>query len=228
MVTGTSRGLGRSIADYLLEKGHVVVGCSRGAGPISDGNYHHFIVDATDENQVRAWAREIRARFQKVDVLVCNVGLVKSALLLSLTPLEVYRSMLETNLTSTFLVCREFSKMMVQRKMGRIINISSAMTAWHEPGTAVYSASKSAVIELSKVMAKELAPMNITCNVVSPGLIKTETSDAMGEDWRKRIMLKQTVSREIKISEIGHTLEFLGSPEAACISGQVIHLGLVY
>jgi 3-oxoacyl-[acyl-carrier protein] reductase len=227
VITGTSRGLGFNISNYLLEKGEVVVGCSRGPGQITHENYHHFEVDVTDEKQVRTWAKEIKTKFVGVDVLVGNVGRVKSALFLGLTPTELYREIVDANLTSTFLVCREFSKLMIQQRSGRIINISSAMTSWHEPGTTAYSASKSAVVELTKVMANELAPMNITCNIVSPALLKTQSSDAMGTEWRERIIKKQTVAREIDVSEVCHALEYFASSLAASVTGQVIHLGLV-
>lgn len=124
---------------------------------------------------------------------------------------------------------REVSKVMILRGYGRIITISSILTALHEEGTSAYSASKSAVTEMTKVAARELAPRGITCNVISPSMIMTDPAQALAAngDWQQRMLAKQTIKRPLTMPEICHVVAFLAAPESGCITGQVISLGLV-
>jgi len=227
VITGTSRGIGKGIAEYFLSKGLIVAGCSRSVTTITHEKYHHTEVDLTDEIQVQKWARKLRTDLKKIDVLVCNVGLVKSALFMTMTPGAVLDSFLKTNLTATFLVCREISKIMLTANYGRIITISSILTALHEPGTSAYSMTKSGVIELTKVMARELAPNNITCNVVSPSVVETEAVADLGEEWKERALNLQTIKRIVSTEEVSNIISFYGSKESGAITGQVINMCLV-
>jgi 3-oxoacyl-[acyl-carrier protein] reductase len=97
----------------------------------------------------------------------------------------------------------------------------------HEPGTAAYSANKAGIVEMTKVFARELAPQDITCNVVSRSLITTEASDAMGEDWRQRILALQTIERPMEAEKICAVIGFFLAPESGCITGQVLHTCMV-
>lgn len=226
VVTGTSRGIGKGIAEFFLAKGFKVAGCSRGSSTIDHPNYLHSEVDVTDELQVQKWARKVRTELKKIDILVCNVGLVKSALFMSMTPGSLLDSFLKTNLAATFYVCREFSKIMLTANYGRIITISSILTELHEPGTSAYSMTKSGVIELTKVMARELAP-NITCNTVSPSVVQTEAVADLGEDWKERALNLQTIKRIVSTEEVCNVISFFASPESGAITGQVVNMCLV-
>lgn len=225
-ITGTSRGVGRSMAEYFCESGARVVGCSRGESSFSHAQYKHFQADLTDEAHVRTWVREIKKEFGRIDGLICNVGLVQSALFLSVTPTPLFQQFLQTNITTTFLVCREVSKVMMTQRYGRIVNITSIMTSLHEPGTSIYSATKSAVTEMTKVLAKELAPTGVTCNVVAPSLMETETSSAMGKEWKDRMLALQTLPRPLSIPDLCHSISFFLSPESRSVTGQVLNLCL--
>jgi 3-oxoacyl-[acyl-carrier protein] reductase len=227
VITGTSRGIGKGIAEYFLNKGFKVAGCSRSPSTTNHPNYSHSEVDVTDEIQVQKWARKIRNDLKKVDILVCNVGLVKSALFMSMTPGNVLESFLKTNLSATFFVCREISKIMLTANYGRIINISSILTELHEPGTSAYSMTKSGVIELTKVMARELAPNNITCNVLSPSVVETDAVKDLGLDWKDRALTLQTIKRLISVDELSNVINFYGSPDSGAVTGQVINMCLV-
>jgi len=227
VITGTSKGLGKGLAEHFLGQGYRVVGCSRSAAVIEHANYIHAQVDVTDEKQVQSWARQVRSQVGQVDVLVCSVGLVKSALLMAVTSGAVLDEFLRTNIAATFFVCREFSKLMLTKKKGCIVNVASIMTEIHEPGTCAYSSTKSAVIELTKVMARELALHGITCNVVSPCMVETEASRALGDDWRKRMLDMQTIKRPASIAEVGNVISFFAHPASSCITGQVLNLALV-
>ncbi len=226
-ITGTSKGLGRAMAEYFVGKGYRVAGCSRGASTLTMEGYSHSQVDVGDERQVRTWVRQIRDEFEKVDVLICNAGAVQSALLMTVTPDDVLQTFLRTQVAGTFYVCREISKLMIARKRGRIITVSSLGVSLHLEGTSAYSATKSAVIEMTKILAKELAPLGITCNSFSPALFMSDSAQAMGEDWSRRLLAMQTIKRTVSIEEVCHVVSFYASPESGSITGQVINMGLV-
>lgn len=227
VITGTSRGVGRGMAEHFLEKGYKVFGCSRGEATIENDAYHHMQIDIGDEAKVREWARFVKKSAPEINVLVCNAGMVVSALPMTVTPGSLVQSYLRTNFAGTYLVCREFAKIMILQRHGRIITISSIMTCLHESGTSLYSATKSAVVEMTKVLARELAPLGITCNVIAPSLVLTEASLAFGKEWQSRILEKQTLKRPVTIAEICNIVSFYAAPESACITGEVIHMGLI-
>ncbi len=229
MITGSSRGLGLSLAEYFLERGYRVVGCSRSGSDFSHSHYHHTELDVSDEQSVRSWVRQTKRTFGRIDVLVCNAGVVRSALLLSMTPGDVMESFLKTNIAGVFYALREVSKIMSLQGSGRIISISSTMTALHEEGSSVYSASKSAVTEMTKILAKEIASTGVTCNVIAPAMMWTDSSEELSKDgdWKERLLDKQTIRRVITGEEVCHTVGFLVSPLSGGITGQVIYLGVV-
>lgn len=222
VITGTSKGIGRGLAEYFIEKNYTVVGCSRNLPIWEHPNYRHYQVDVSDEKMVQSWARQVRRDHQKVDVLVCNVGLVKSALQMAVTSVQAFEEFYKSNLLSTFLVCREFAKLMIMQKSGRIINISSIMSDLNEKGTGAYSATKGAVENMSKVLAKELAAQNITVNVLSPSMVITDSNRQLGEEWEKWMLDKQTLKRAVTTQELGHVIEFFAAPLSGAITGQVI------
>jgi len=229
VITGSSRGLGYSLALHYLALGYNVAGCSKGAATITHDCYQHTSCDLANEGEVKMWIRKVHKYFGSIDVLVCNAGLVYSALYLSLTPSSIMNAFLHNNIAAVFYVLREVSKLMVLKGRGRIITISSTLTALHEEGTAIYSATKSAVTEMTKVLAKELAPKDVTCNVVAPGMMVTDSSVALSKSlgWKKKMLEKQIFKRVLDHNEIANVTDFLISDLSKSITGQVIYLGIV-
>jgi 3-oxoacyl-[acyl-carrier protein] reductase len=223
VVTGASRGIGFAVANYFLQKGFLVAGCSRGSPTIDHENYRHYLVDVCNESAVRGWARNIKRDLSRVDVLVCNVGLVRIGAVTGSTSLDSFKSFLDSILGSTFLVCREFSKMMMLQRYGRIINIGSIMSEIHAPGTCAYASAKSAVNEFTKVLAREVAEYGVTCNVVSPSMVRTNSNAVFGDRWEKAMLEMQTIKRPIDASELCPLIEFFASPLSSIITGQVLH-----
>lgn len=226
VVTGTSKGIGKGIAQHFLAQGYRVAGCSRGESTIAADNYMHTVLDIADENQVRSWVRSIKRSFKRIDVLVCNAGYAPANLLMTMTSGEVLNSLLQTNIAGSFYTCREVSKIMMLQKSGRIITTSSMAVGLHEEGTSAYSATKSAIVEMTKIMAKELAPLGITCNVIAPSLLMTDAVEELGKDVIERALSKLTVKRPVTNEEICNIVAFFAAAESSCITGQVIHMGL--
>lgn len=227
VITGTSKGIGRGMAEHFVSKGYQIAGCSRGAATLELKGYSHSVVDVGDEDQVRHWIRSIKKNYHRIDVLVCNAGLVRSALLMTVTSGEVLEMFVRTHINGTYYTCREASKVMIQQKYGRIITISSLAVPLHLEGASAYTATKGAIVEMTKVFANELAPMGITCNVIGPGLIMTEPAKELGDEWAKRLLAKQTIKRVVTIQEICNVISFFAAPESSCITGQVINMCLV-
>ncbi len=227
VVTGTSKGIGHGIAQYFLANGYQVVGCSRSQPTISAENYLHTALDIANENEVRSWIRSVKKTYKRIDVLVCNAGYAPANLLMTMTSSEVLNTLLQTNIAGSYFVCREVSKVMMLQKSGRIITTSSMAVGLHEEGTSAYSASKSAIVEMTKIIAKELAPLGITCNVIAPSMLMTDAVEVLGKDIIQRALNKLTIKRPVTNEEICNLVAFFAAPESCCITGQVIHMGLV-
>lgn len=228
VITGTSRGIGRDMAARFVDKGYDVVGCSRGPATITSDGYSHYTVDVRDEGQVRQWIRSVKGVHGRIDILVCNAGLASAAQLFTLTSGETLEALLQTNIGGTYYVCREAAKVMIQQGVGRIITLSSMAVGLHEEGTSAYAATKSAVVEMTKILAKELASMGITCNVLAPSMYMTEAVEALGENVIASALDKLTIKRKLTIEEICNVVSFFIAPESRCITGQVVHMGLVF
>lgn len=227
IISGTSKGIGRGVAEFFLGQGHKVFGCSRGAKTIDNSSYIHYQVDITDEKQVCQWISDIKKQTGKIDLLVCNAGIAPAATILTMMSGSLFESLIKTNISGSFYICREVSKQMMKQKSGRIISISSMSVGLHLEGTSAYSATKSAVVEMTKILAKELAPFGVTCNVIAPSMIMTDAVEVLGEKIIEKALEKLTIKRKLSIEEICNVISFFASENSSSITGQVIHMGLV-
>ena len=227
VITGTSKGIGQGMARHFLARGFRVAGCSRGEGAIESGDYFHCLVDIADEREVRSWIRAVKKRFGRIDFLVCNAGHAPADLLMTMTPGAVLMDLLQVNVAGSYYVCREAAKAMMLQRSGRIITLSSMAVGLHEEGTSAYSASKAAIVEMTKILAKELAPAGITCNVIAPSMLMTDAVEVLGEEIIQRALGKLTIKRTVTIEEVCNAVAFFCAAESGCITGQVLHMGLV-
>ncbi|MBZ5575550.1 MAG: 3-oxoacyl-ACP reductase FabG [Acidobacteriia bacterium] len=229
VVTGASRGLGKAMAVALASEGARVALVSRSAedlarvaAEITDagGEAAPFPADVSSEVQVRRIAADIIARFGSVMILINNAGLAMRRPVTELTPDE-WRAVLETNLTSAFLMSRSFVPFMKGNGYGRILNIASVMASVSLPGRTAYSASKSALLGFTRSLAQELAPDRITVNTISPGLFATELARPITEDpgLLAQFLANIPLNRPGNPEEIGQLAVYLCSEAAGYITG---------
>lgn len=227
MITGASRGIGRGLVEHFIAHDYRVAGCSRGPSSFEHPSYAHSQLDVTDESAVRSWVRATRNDLGPVDVLVCNAGAAKAARLLTMTDGTMLDEVVRSNVYGTYFVCREVGRQMMANRAGRIVTVSSMAVGLHEEGTSAYAAAKAAIVEMTKVLAKELAPHGITANVIAPSMYPSDAFEALGDSVQERARGRLTIQRTLTIAEIANVVAFFAAPESRAVTGQVIHLGLV-
>jgi 3-oxoacyl-[acyl-carrier protein] reductase len=225
LVTGSRTGLGRAIAEHLVQSGYSVVGCSRGAieAPI-EGDYQHELCDVASEPELVSLIRKISRSKGRLDVLVNNAGTASMNHFL-LTSSETLDKLLSINVKGTFVATREAAKVMQRKKFGRIVNLSTVAVPLHLAGEAAYAASKSAVEELTRVLAHELGPFGITVNAVGPTPIMTDLIRGVPEEAIQKIVSRCAIPRLGEPKDVINVIDFFLRPESGYITGQVVYLG---
>ncbi|CDH35159.1 3-oxoacyl-(acyl-carrier-protein) reductase [Xenorhabdus bovienii str. Intermedium] len=229
LVTGASRGIGRSIAELLVERGARVIGTAtseNGAEAISaylGDKGKGFVLNVTDSESVEKALSNIRAEFGEIDILVNNAGITRDNLLMRMKDGE-WQDIIDTNLSSIFRLSKAVMRSMMKKRYGRIISIGSVVGTMGNAGQANYAAAKAGVIGFSKSLAREVASRGITVNVVAPGFIETDMTRALTDDQRAGILSEVPASRLGDAKEIASAVAFLASDEAAYITGETLHV----
>lgn len=229
LVTGASRGIGRSIAELLAERGAKVIGTAtseEGAKAIS--NYlgdkgKGYVLNVTDTESIDSTLSKIREEFGEIDILVNNAGITSDNLLLRMKK-EEWNRVIDTNLTSIFSLSKAIMRSMMKKRYGRIISVGSVIGTLGNTGQANYAAAKAGVIAFSKSLAREVATRGITVNVVSPGFIETDMTRALTDEQQAGILANVPVGRLGDAKEIASAVAFLASDEAAYITGETLHV----
>lgn len=225
LITGTRKGIGRYLAERYLTAGWQVVGCSRGECDLlgRDG-YHHFQLDVADESAVTKLFSTVRKQLGRLDVLINNAG-IASMNHAMLTPGKTVDRVLSTNVTGTFLFCREAAKLMQKRKQGRIVNFVTVAVPLKLDGEAIYAASKAAVAMLTEVLAREFAAFGITVNAVGPTPVRTDLIRNVPQDKIEALLQRQSIRRFGEFTDVSNVIDFFVSPDSDFVTGQIVYLG---
>ena len=227
LITGSSKGIGYNLAKYYLDKGHVVIGCSRSVTELVHENYKHFYLNVSDEKQVNDLFLKIRKQFGKLDVLINNAGMASMNHSL-LTPLSTVNKLFDTNFVGTFLFSRQAVKLMKKNNFGRIINFSTVAVPLNLEGEAIYAASKCAIEQFTKVFSKEVASMGITINTIGPTPIETDLIKAVPKIKIDELLAQQGIKRLGNFEDVINVINFYIDPKSNFITGQTIYLGGVF
>jgi len=229
LITGASKGLGQAMALALAEAGARLALISRNLELLNEtaaaarqlgAEAAVFQTDVTDEAQVLAIEKAVAAKLGKVQILINNAGMNLRQPVTDFTLAE-WRQVMDTNLTSAFLMCRAFVPQMRGQGYGRILNLTSIMSHVALPGRTAYAASKAALLGFTRALALELAPEKITVNGISPGPIATEMNAPLIQDpvLNQEFISKIPLGRWGKVEEVGQLAVYLCSEDAGFITG---------
>jgi len=230
IVTGASRGIGKAIALRLAAAGAKVACVARSADKLNEtvasitaagGEAEVHPCDVTNSEAVTQLIEGLAEKWGGIDIVVNNAGITKDTLIPLMSD-EDWDNVIATNLRSVFLFTRAASKVMMRKRSGRIINISSVSGLMGNPGQANYSASKAGVIGLTRTVAQELAKRNVTVNAICPGFIASEMTQAMGAALDEFVKTRIPAKRLGEADEVADAVLYLASDSAAYITGEVI------
>jgi 3-oxoacyl-[acyl-carrier protein] reductase len=232
LVTGASRGIGRSIAEALGKTGATVVGTAtseKGAEAISAYmqeagiNGKGMMLNVTDTDSIDGVIKSITDEFGAITVLVNNAGITRDTLLMRMKD-EDWDAIINTNLTSIFRLSKAVLRGMMKARKGRVVSISSVVGASGNPGQTNYAAAKAGIVGFSKSMAREVGARGITVNVVAPGFIDTDMTRELNDEQKSALLTNIPMDRLGQPEEIANAVLFLASDLGAYVTGETIHV----
>ena len=233
LVTGGSRGIGRSIALLFAKEGANVIinytkdeeGATDVIKEIESLGVKGLAIKAniSKAEEVDKMIDEIKENFDRVDILINNAGITKAGLFIGMKERD-WDKVMEVNLKGVFLCTKAVIRKMIKQKHGKIINISSIVGIIGIPGQVNYSASKAGVIGFTKSLAREVASRNITVNAIAPGFIETDMTKILPEDVKRNMVETIPMKKYGKPEDVANLAVFLSSDKADYITGQVIHV----
>jgi NAD(P)-dependent dehydrogenase (short-subunit alcohol dehydrogenase family) len=240
IVTGAGRGIGREICLRVADEGAQICACDRDrkcleelAGEMRAENREPVLLetDIGREDQVEAMFKETLRTLGKVDILVNNVGVLGPVSPIQKIAGEEWKAVVQTNLNGTYYCIKHALDIMIPNRSGNIINIGSVAAVINPPNRSVYSATKSAIVSLTRTVAAEVGQYNIRCNCISPGLVEGErligyltkmakesgkSFEELRQGWLNQIPLRRFISG----SDIARAVIFFASDESAAVTGQ--------
>jgi 3-oxoacyl-[acyl-carrier protein] reductase len=232
LVTGASRGIGRAIALELGRQGARVVGTATSeAGARAIDAYlaeaglqgRGLVLDVAQADSVERCFKDVEAQEGVPSILVNNAGITRDGLLMRMNA-DDWQLVIDTDLSAVYRTCKAVMRGMMKARRGRIINIASVIGVMGNAGQCNYAAAKAGMIGFTKSLAREVGSRNVTVNVVAPGFIVTDMTDALSEASRKALLGQVPLARLGAAEDIAHAVAFLASPRAAYITGETLHV----
>ena len=229
LVTGASRGIGAAIASALSQAGARVIGTAtteKGAARITENLISQgrgAILDITNTESSLALISDILNQENTLDIVINNAGITNDNLLARMKEND-WNDVINANLNGTYRICKLALKTMMKQRYGRIINISSVVGLSGNPGQTNYAASKAGVIGFTKSLAREVGSRNITANIIAPGLIQTDMTDALTSEQAEKMLAQVPLRRFGQVEEIAAMVVYLASDSASYITGETINI----
>ncbi len=232
LVTGASRGIGQGIALTLAKAGATVIGTAttqEGAAHISENlkaahlKGEGIVLNVRDPHSIEALFQHIASHYSPIQILINNAAITQDNLMMRMKD-EEWHAVIDTNLNAIYQLSKRCIREMLKARFGRIISIGSVVGSMGNPGQTNYAAAKAGLIGFSKALALEVGSRSITVNVVSPGFIETDMTQALTEEQRK-VMIERIPMQKIgTIHDVAQAVLFLASPMADYITGQTLHV----
>jgi 3-oxoacyl-[acyl-carrier protein] reductase len=233
IVTGGSKGIGRAIVERFAREGSRVIYLSRGeaedpqalarAAAEGGGSVKWIACDVADETKVNAAVAEVEAEAGGVDALVNNAGVTRDGLVFRMS-LDDWDTVLRTNLTSAFLVSRAVARLMIKRRSGSIVNVSSVAGLMGNGGQTNYSASKAGLIGFTKSLAREVGSRGVRVNALAPGFIETSMTERIPAEAKERLKSSIPLGRTGSCEDVAAAALFLCSELSAYVTGEVLRV----
>jgi 3-oxoacyl-[acyl-carrier protein] reductase len=232
LVTGATRGIGRAIALELGGRGARVIGTATSdAGAQTISQYlreqncagRGVVLDVASATSVEACFKALEAEEGTPSILVNNAGVTRDGLLMRMDA-DDWQTVIDTDLTAVFRTCKAVMRGMMKARTGRIVNIASVIGVMGNAGQTNYAAAKAGMIGFTKSLAREVGSRGITVNVVAPGFIVTDMTDALPESQRDALLKQVPLGRLGSPDDVAHAVAFLASPHASYISGETLHV----
>lgn len=224
LVTGSRRGIGLLIAEHILRCGGKVIGFARGEATLEHPGYAHIQVDVGDPAAVLKAFSQLKKISDVLHIVVNNAAVLTSQYAM-IMPAAAAQAMLNTNLLGAFMVSREAAKLMRKEKWGRIVNIGSMAVRLEPIGDSLYAASKAGLTTMANVMAKELAPLNVTCNTLAVSAFKSDMLAQLPQQKIGEVVAGLPIPRFAEADDILNVLDFFASERSSYITAQTIYLG---
>ena len=228
LITGATGGIGYSLVKKFYEQGSIILATGTNESKLNqlqkefkEIKVKPFKLD--QHSEIEKFIDSCHSELGAIDVLINNAGITLDNLSIRLSD-ENWKKVIDINLNSTFLMCKYAIKKMLKNKKGKIINITSIVAHTGNLGQANYAASKAGIIGFSKSLAIEYARKNININCISPGFIKTEMTDSINEEFKKKLISKIPSGDLGKGDDVAHCAVFLGSEMSDYITGETIHV----
>jgi 3-oxoacyl-[acyl-carrier protein] reductase len=224
LVTGSRRGVGRAITDHFLKHGAAVIGFAKGERNIDHPSYQHYQVDVGAPAEVQAAFGQIGRAVKAVHIVINNAAVLTSQYAMIMPPAAA-QAMVNVNLLGAFMVSREAAKLMRKAKWGRIVNIGSMAASLEPIGDSLYAATKAGLSTLANVMAKELGPLNVTCNTLGITAIDSDMLAQLPRDKIEAIIAQLPIARFAQADDILNVIDFFASERSGYITAQTVFLG---